>query len=383
MPRFAAIEGLRAWLAWAVVLSHISQSLGLEISGGHTVWFERAGGMAVTVFIAVSGFVIAGLVLDRQEPWPRYILRRAFRIFPAYWLSYAGALIALPLGILALPHLTWGQDIAYTYDELLVSWAKAIADHPWRQLALHLTLFQGVVPDSVWPLTSTAALGPAWSLSLEWQFYLLAPIMVWLLMQDRYRMATVLAIAGLALAFHGGLFGDYNLPSFLPGAGYIFLIGIACRIHFDQLKLMPIGPEVIPILVVLAFIVPDALWLIIWGGVLIYLLRAEAWSASAAGRRIAAIMKGMFASSLATYLGARSYSVYMVHFPIIMAMTSLIAPRWRLDQTGFFFALMLAVLPTTLLASELLYRLVERPMIALGARLAGESRPKSVAQAAE
>src|SRR5262249_46231612 len=118
MPRFAAIEGLRAWLAWSVVFSHIAQSLGAAMHGGHAEWFERFGGSAVLVFIAISGFVITGLVLDKHETWPRYILRRAFRIFPAYWIAYAGALVALPLGIAALSNLSWVADPAFGYDEL-------------------------------------------------------------------------------------------------------------------------------------------------------------------------------------------------------------------------------------------------------------------------
>ena len=222
MPRFAAIEGLRAWLAWVVVFSHIGQSLGLADHGGRSLWLARAGEAAVLVFITVSGFVIAGLVIDKQETWPRYITRRAFRIFPAFWAAYAAALFALPLAISALPYLQWIGDPQFTYDELLASWAKAMADHPWQQISLHLTLLQGVVPDSAWPFTSVAVLGPAWSLSLEWQFYLVAPVFVWLVTQDRYRMATAIGVGVLSLAFHYGLFGSFTLPSFLPGAAFVF-----------------------------------------------------------------------------------------------------------------------------------------------------------------
>ena len=47
MPRFAAIEGLRGWLAWGVVLSHIAQVLGMGLHGGHEIWLDYAGEMGV------------------------------------------------------------------------------------------------------------------------------------------------------------------------------------------------------------------------------------------------------------------------------------------------------------------------------------------------
>ena len=81
-------------------------------------------------------------------------------------------------------------------------------------------------------------------------------------------------------------------------------------------------------------------------------------------------MDAMFASRLAQWFGARSYAVYLVHFPIIMAL-SLPILRDVHGGTGLqFLAFLGAVVPFTLLAAELMHRLVERPFITLGARLA-------------
>ena len=371
MPRFAAIEGVRAWLAWAVVVSHIAQVLGLGLHGGHEVWLGYAGEAGVMTFIAISGFVIAGLVVDKNEPWPRYITRRAFRIFPAYWVAYAAAFLALPLAISALAHVpALLADPAYNFDEILHGWQTAVADRPIEQIGLHVALLQGVVPDSLWPYSSTAVLGPAWSLTLEWQFYLIAPAFVWLVARDSSRMAITLVVAALAVAFHMGLFGHYDLPSFLPGAGYIFLIGIASRLNFERLKSAPVGPEIVPVALAIGILFPGVMFLAVWLCVLAYLARREAWAASPSGRRFASVMDALFASPVAQWFGARSYAVYLVHFPIIMALS---LPILRDVQGGtgqLFLAFIGAVIPLTLLASELMHRLVERPFIALGARLA-------------
>lgn len=370
MPRFTAIEGLRAWLAWAVVFSHIGQCVGIDMLGGHWVWFARAGETAVLVFIAISGFVISGLVLDKREPWPRYITRRAFRIFPAYWIAFAAALLTLPLAISAIQSTPWANDPAYGWDNLMRGWAETIRAHTGAQLALHLTLLQGLVPDSVWPMTGTAVLGPAWSLTLEWQFYLVAPTLVWLMLQPRWRFPTVLATVLLASAFHEGVFGQFNLPTFLPGAAFIFIIGIGCRISFEEMKRASIGPEAALLCLFAGLLYADALWLALWLIVYGFLLNAERWNTSLIGR----ILHWMLQSKPAQYFGARSYSVYLIHLPILQLATWAIVTRMPVTQTQLTLLLILVVTPLVLIASELLYRFVERPMILLGARFAGAAR---------
>ena len=82
MKKFAAIEGLRGWLAWTVVLCHFAPITNMEKGlGRHLVW---AGLYAVLVFIIISGFVITHLVTERSEPYRDYLLRRFMRIFPLF-----------------------------------------------------------------------------------------------------------------------------------------------------------------------------------------------------------------------------------------------------------------------------------------------------------
>jgi len=382
MPRFTAIEGLRAWLAWAVVAWHVVQFTGLARDNGPMTWFPAIGDSAVMVFIAISGFVIAGLVTGKAEPYPQYLVRRIFRIFPVYLVILMIAFLALPFGVWAEDHAPWTADPLFYYDDVLHGHVDTVAGRPLQQAVLHLTLMQGVVPDSVWPNTSTAILGPAWSLSLEWQFYLVAPAFVWLVASPRFRMATVAAVALIGVAWHFDLFGDYLAPSFLPAAAFVFLVGIACRLNFDRIRAMAIGPEVIPLLLALGVIYRDALWLAIWGAMLVYLARAEAWRSPAdQPHPITVVMDRLFASPLAIYLGARSYSVYLVHMPMMMLVAWAMTNNLALTDTPARILVGVGTVLATLITSDLLYRFVERPMITLGARLAGR-RPAAM-QAAE
>ncbi len=66
-----------------------------------------------------------------------------------------------------------------------------------------------MVPENVMPFAGTAFLGPAWSLSLEWQFYLVAPVLIGLLVWPPHRHAHHAALAALVVhvAFTSGKLG--------------------------------------------------------------------------------------------------------------------------------------------------------------------------------
>src|SRR5262245_32686612 len=81
MNRYSAIEGFRGWLAWMVVLAHVT-----EVVDAQGVWhiFGELGHPAVLMFVIVSGFVITHLVIEKPEPYPSFVLRRFMRLFPLF-----------------------------------------------------------------------------------------------------------------------------------------------------------------------------------------------------------------------------------------------------------------------------------------------------------
>jgi peptidoglycan/LPS O-acetylase OafA/YrhL len=368
---------MRAWLAWTVVAAHICQIVGMDIRGGIWTRLDPLGHQAVMVFIAISGFVIAGLVLDKQESWPRYITRRAFRIFPAYWIAFALALAIFPLAVAQSEAVGWARNPAYVYDDLMRSWSLAITQHPWSQMALHLTLLQGVVAESVWPFTGTAVLGPAWSLTLEWQFYLLAPALVWLMARPGWRSLTTLAAFACAYAFNKGVFGNFFLPSFLPGAAYVFVIGIASRLWMTDLQRVSAAPAFVIGALAFGLLARDYLWLSVWLCLLAFIVNEARWRGV-----LPTAMRLALTSRFAGYFGARSYAIYVLHLPIIQLTASMLTERFALTQPQLFWALIIVVPPIAILAADLLHRFVERPMIRLGAKLATPRVPPTQIQPA-
>lgn len=362
--RFTEIEGLRAWLAWAVVLSHSFVSLNFSPPLSSVL----DGGTMVAVFVMISGFVITGLVIERQESWPRYITRRAFRIFPAYLVALAVGAFSQQLAIAGLSATTWGSTHSWFFDARSGA-VDSVAQHPWAHWLLHLSLLQGVAPNNVLPWSSTAFVGPAWSLSLEWQFYLVAPMVVWLLRKRRWAPWLVLAAATAALLYNHDLFGRYDGYTSLIGGLWLFMIGMASRIAFPALKSLGLPAAAIAIAALAlahesATLLPIGLWL----AFLAFLARPET-QGSVLDTAFARVCKTLFGSWLPTTLGARSYSVYIIHMPILELLLYAL-PLRGLSQPQAYALLTPCLIVLTLIASELMYRLVERPMIRIGAQLA-------------
>jgi peptidoglycan/LPS O-acetylase OafA/YrhL len=100
-------------------------------------------------------------------------------------------------------------------------------------------------------------------------------------------------------------------------------------------------------------------------------------------RALARARSVLFQSPLAQAQGARSYAVYLVHWPVVQAMAYLILPLREWVQYEALAAITAASFVVTALAAHVLHLGVEKPMIRLGARIAGwMGRPRSAPAAA-
>lgn len=304
---FRGIEGLRAWLAWTVVAAHIVL--------GPALWrFVRIGPItaaadqAVFAFIVISGFVITHLILTRPEPYTVYIGRRFLRLFPVYLLclalgvmtsaGYQQTVLAKPWGAMTPPLAMFGGQLA------------SQSMHPVAHLLAHLTMLHGLIPDQVLDNASQVFLGPAWSLSLEWQFYLVAPFVVAMATRPRGALIlTALFLPAYALYWSGrlGTYGEpWGHPSVLFGAAPLFALGIATRIAMPLLPVIRHYP-LVPVLWVLGCLMlvdRDALFLGLWLAMVPYMLLRQP------ADPVARIMHTLFDSRIAVWLGQRSYCTY-------------------------------------------------------------------------
>ncbi|MBC7768300.1 MAG: acyltransferase [Phycisphaerales bacterium] len=373
VQRIWAIEGLRAWLAWAVVLAHVIQLAGLDrtVQGLWVTQFLATE--AVNIFIIISGFVITSVVIQRQESWRRYIVRRIFRIFPVYLLLLPIGALTMMLIVPTLDHMSWASDPRFRYDDTARSTLESVSAAPLAHWIPHIFLFQGAIPDSALPFSQTSFLGPAWSLSLEWQFYLIAPALIWMLRKRFSSIVAVSAIALLAVLSRLDVFGHFNLPSFFPAIGYLFLVGIASRLVFEDLRRTRVYAVAVAIgcLASAALIQPIfaiALWL-----AFLCLLMISDHAQGRIERMAVQIWRAAFCSKPSIALGARSYAVYLVHWPVVQAAAFFLLPLGAFSQWEAFALVGAATFVSTLLLSEVLHVFVERPMIRLGATLAARA----------
>jgi peptidoglycan/LPS O-acetylase OafA/YrhL len=360
---FKGIEGLRAWLAWAVVCAHFVEVSGLETLVPRAKIFDTVGDDAVLVFIIISGFVITHLIMEKNEPFPTFIARRFLRIYPAY-------LVALMLGIATAPLLyqtilgapntpQWVlRHFAMEQEQFNTNFAA--------HLVAHLSLLHGAIPNTILRDSQYMFLGPAWSLSLEWQFYLIAPMWVWAIQKKPFLTVAVTLIA--AVIYKMALAKGFFNPSFLPGAALWFLVGMATRLA------APFAPRLqrYPFAIVLGFcglaiLDKRLIVLSIWIALAAYVLQPKIWAA--------------FDSRIARAAGARSYAVYIVHAPI-MSIALYIARQIDFSGVALLAAFGLLSLFGILVASEILHRWVELPAIELGKTIGKRRHPLENAQSA-
>ena len=209
--RLVELEGLRGLLALWVAVSHLVCWAGFDTILDGTRWatawkhFAYAQ-VAVHVFVVMSGFAIWKLLSKGSPTWTGFMAGRVFRLYPVYLPALGLALVSAALQPGLMERLAWSAN---GYFDVLRAVNASEHRHFAGHLAAHLLLLHGMVPHAWLPRSPAAFFAPGWSLSLEWQFYLVAPLW-W---RYRRRIATWLVVAAVAVV--GGHLGGGN-PAFLP-----------------------------------------------------------------------------------------------------------------------------------------------------------------------
>jgi len=146
--RFGSLDGLRALSIVAVVWHHTQPAWARESA------FGTAGSHGVTLFFAISGFLITTLLLRERVrngaiDLKAFYIRRTLRIFPLYYtvlLIYTAAVLVLE------------RDTA-----------------PGREFIGNLPYFATYTSNFLDNLDAQAFFSFSWSLAAEEQFYLLWP----------------------------------------------------------------------------------------------------------------------------------------------------------------------------------------------------------------
>lgn len=336
------INGLRAWAVVAVVLFHFGVA---GFSGGF---------VGVDVFFVISGFLMTGIILRSLEAASAaaaggvtgarpfsiigFYLSRARRIIPALLVL---CVVLMVLGWFVLPATEYVQLGAHAIAALgfgsnVLFWREDgyfdTASHD--KLLLH-----------------------TWSLSVEWQFYLLLPVfmvIVWKLRPSRRAEAIALGgvmLLSLLLCVLATPIKTTAAFYLLPTRAWEMLAGGLA--YLLSLRITP-GPRMQRVLETLGIALLVAAIVLFdsnsqWPG-----WRATVPVLATVLVLIAARQNSLWTGSrIAQWLGDTSYSLYLWHWPLVVGLVYL-----QVHDSPQAIAAGLAL---TLLLGALSYRFVERP----------------------
>src|ERR1035437_8067699 len=318
MKHISELDGLRGILSVWVVCLHLMVTVGLR------GWaFLAHPGMPVDVCVILSGFAIFHLLNTKEESYGTFIVRRWFRLYPTYLVS-----LLLAASLLA-----------------------------------HLSLFHGTIPSSLLPSSSYALLGQAWSSSLEWQFYLVAPLLYWLLKRWRFWGTLWLTATVLWLCWYWE-----SWPALLPAKFHLFALGIASWFLWQsrwvcKVAAGPWGIALVPLTAGLLYglVVDVGIWL--WILLLLLLLRTR----GGARNPLETFLTKALSNGPVAFLGRISYPIYLVHMHVLCLVLPLLGPAIsKLSAAQAFLLLAVVVFSLTILSAYVLARVVERPLMRVG-----------------
>jgi len=338
--RIPSLDGLRAVSIALVLYGHLESGHGF-VQGKLTAWLGDVAHLGVTVFFVISGFLITSLLKSERERTQKislknFYLRRALRIFPAFYVFILALILASAVGWI---HLS-GTD-----------------------LAVALTYTVNYYPDRSWNI------GHLWSLSIEEQFYLLWPFAFVLLGERRALIAAAIAflagplvrVAMAVLFAHDSALRDLEI---FPAMADSIAIGCALALLRPRLIAqawyvrMTASAWLAPILLSMIFLINSQLrhpvvdlfgWPIVLLAIAILVEASTRHADSWAGR--------FLNCRPVVFVGVLSYSLYLWQQPFL---------NRHLDAPFTRFPLNLAL---AIGAALLSYFLIERPLIGVRRRL--------------
>ncbi|HWX01922.1 acyltransferase [Collimonas sp.] len=327
----------------------------------------------VDLFFAISGFVIARDLIprlnrsDSRESFfaiaAKFWVRRAWRLWPTAWLWLALLLVA-----------TVAFKKSGIFSSLQVNLEGSLAG------LLNYMNFRVMLKfghDELGPTT------PYWSLSLEEQFYLLLPLLVFVCRRRLSLVLIVLVVLQFFASRHQSLF-------LMLVRSDALLLGVLLAIWSKRDSYRRLEPVFlkswkwagfIPLVILLACLAkigsPQYQEFRFWVGIVALISIVLVWLASYDADYL---MPDNLLKRILLWVGSRSYALYLTHMPAYLMSRQIwfwIAPTDTIFDHTYNLRLALTAAVLVVLFSELNYRFIETPLRARGKRIAdrmGQSR---------
>ena len=338
------LDGLRGVAVVAVVAYHFGR-----LSGGF---------LGVDLFFALSGFLITSLLVRESATTGTIGLRQFWgrrfrRLLPAVTMMIASVLALLSV---------WGTPAEQATARTDARWAIPYLAN-WHLVASARDYWASA--------TSSSVFTHLWSLAIEEQFYVVWPIVAWLVLRNgpRERMLAAVTVVGAAASLVAvAMVHDPAVPSrvyfgtdtraFAIFAGALMALepvrGMLGRWHERHRRAASALVASIVACLALAWAVGgDHLAVLMAGGLAVHSVLAATLVALVVLRRNGS--SGFLAHPILVWLGQRSYGIYLWHWPVIQIL------RPRLPDTPAALVDLLVIV-ITIVVSEVSYRWLEQPI---------------------
>lgn len=362
------LEGLRGFASLWVFFGHVCilAQCHIPILGSPSY--------GVDMFILLSGFLMAKNYMEREreEPWNslrtahNFWIRRFFRIAPLY---YVLLFVALYIG----PDIGGMRAVIGSVDPSSTIDLTKFYDQTLTNTLIHMSLLFGFFPY----YSANTAL-PDWSISLEFQYYFLFPLIMFFALKFGFRIVLVsLAIISSLLFFvFPGFYMAFSLPSFIFLKLPIFIAGmfIYSAIHSRRLSDLCIALSVITFSTITGLHINVVQFLIQFIMCLMIFYIASDYNQ---GNYLKNKFKWIFNNKLSLFLGDVSYSVYLIHLLIVIPVAAYFISHYSVQYDVpllRFFKVLIVSIPIVYFLSVLTYLFIERPGVKFGKRFINKVR---------
>ncbi|MUV37316.1 putative peptidoglycan O-acetyltransferase YrhL [Lentibacillus sp. JNUCC-1] len=337
------LEGVRAVAALLVAIYHI--------------WFGTVSG-GVDVFFIVSGYLITTSLVTRIERegkinFPEYVLGLWRRLFPNAFIVMFSIVI---LSFLLLPSVQWNQIMAEIYASMFYFQNWELATNAVDYLAQN---------------NEATPLQHFWALSIQGQFYILWPVLIFIIfimvrkvLKTPFRKTLVAALGGIFLTslIYSIYITNVNQPwayfdTFarmwefsLGGILALFIPYLTPKKWYSTvggwigLVIIVTTGMVLPV----STVFPGYAALLPISGVILVIVSAEKYSKYS--------VKKLLGSRPLMYIGSISYAFYLWHWPLLIFYYAL----FNTDSVTFFNGLIILLI--TFILSILSTKKVESPV---------------------
>lgn len=344
------LDGVRCCAALYVLLHHVFLSSFVGFPRNTGPWYLGwlvYGHLGVVVFIVVSGYSLSLAPVRNGHRLVggvrRFARGRAWRILPPYWVAL----------VLSMAIVHWITAPLNGHDVTV------------KSLVVHGLLLQDIVGSPV-------PNGTFWSIAVEAQIYVAFPVLLWV--NRRYSAAVTVAVTTLLVSL------SYELAVHVPAFAKVnhlnqqllvgFVMGMLAADLSTRSSVQRHGRAVLQLaaaltlLTAIAFSVAGSSRVVaayFWIDMVVAAIAAIALCGMTV--RPDAVLPRLLAAKPFRFVGEYSYSIYLIHGPILLAIDLRIMQYLGLTPLEEFVAYLVAAVPVLLWLSHGFFWFFERPFL--------------------